>query len=292
MSRKAEKPSRTARVFGGGTIRACVMLMVITGLGVGAQTRLDLFDEQGNHLMFVTFEYDVDQKNISRSVYMSDSTFVRKVVFTKDAQGRSLKETSFNFHDDTVFSTTLEHNGEATVISIRDQFGLDQMGGPVRHSAAGQNSFDFFQKDALINKMGYEYDNEGKLSKVNVYDGAGARIYYGTFSYGGPDGVVTPGKRRAARAAITGRGRNVLLVQFHLERQSQVRCELVSLSGKRIALLFSGTVPYGTQKRTIRIGETPSISAAPGVYLVNLTINGAMAARKKVFIQNYGGGSK
>ena len=40
------------------------------------------------------------------TVYMSDSTFVRKVVTTRDAQGRYQKETSLNFNEDTVFTST------------------------------------------------------------------------------------------------------------------------------------------------------------------------------------------
>ena len=124
------------RSFMRNVIISVLFIVVLKGLPLFAEgnfSRLDLFDAQGNHLMFVTFDYDQDGENTGRSVFMSDSTFMRSTKLIRD-EGRVLKEISYNFNGDTVFTTDYTY-GVNTSFLVRDQFKLNSLGGPLSYKA-------------------------------------------------------------------------------------------------------------------------------------------------------------
>lgn len=270
-------------------LRTCVGALLVLCLVIGSgfsseplKKRLDLFDAQGNHLMFVLFENNNNGKNTSRSVFMSDSTFVRKVIITRDGQGQRTKETSINFNDDTVFSTTYNTSGETKSITIKDQFGVDQLGAPVSYSASGSNDFTISQGGSEINKMSYEYDGQGNPTKISVTDKDKNLLYYGTFS---EVGVATP--RSVSRSnipRISVNGNNLLKARFALTKSARVQCELITLSGRRAGVLFSGLFQQGTHQKNVRIGSSSSLRSAEGIYVVVLSIDGIIMARSKQLI--------
>jgi hypothetical protein len=167
-------------------IRAALLAFALCIASAFAQapTRLDLYDGADNHLMFVTFEYD-GQKNISRTVYMSDSTFVRKIMVERDEQGKSTREVSLNFNDDTSLTTNFHYSGDATFFSIADQFKVDQVGDTVSCLAGDPLHFSLSYKrtNTPAASIGYEKNNDGALTKVTISDNTGGPSYYGVFSY-------------------------------------------------------------------------------------------------------------
>jgi hypothetical protein len=262
----------------GGFLLA-VLLVLFPAL---PQTRLDLYDAQDNHLMFVMFTYDNNGKNTGRTVYMSDSTYVRTVSVQSDASGRRLAETSFDFNGDTVFSTAYGTSGETRSISIRDQFGLDQLGGAVSYRSSGTNDFIISQRGADIDKMSYEFDDEGNPSKITVSDPTGTLLYYGMFS---EVGVVTPWSIvRSTIPRISVRGNNLLMTRFALTRSATVRCELVTLSGRRAVILFNGVFPQGVHQKNVRISSVSSLKNADGIYMIVLSIEGIIMARSRQLV--------
>jgi len=54
-------------------IAICLTLAPLSGAPV---KRMDIFDNAGNSLLFVEFEYDNNGNNIARSVFMADSSSV------------------------------------------------------------------------------------------------------------------------------------------------------------------------------------------------------------------------
>ena len=103
--------------------------------------------------MFIEFEYDASGANISRSVYMSDSTFIKKTVIQNSSDGKKVKETSLNFNEDTLFSASFKTDGSKNSINVKDQFGVDQFGGDVSYTEATTDNFDISQNSKLINKI-------------------------------------------------------------------------------------------------------------------------------------------
>jgi YD repeat-containing protein len=274
------------------TNRLCRRIPVVLftiGIAVHAvfsQNRLDLFDSQGNHLMFVMFENDRDGSNIGRTVYMSDSTFVRHVGISRNAQGERIKETSFDFNDDTAYTASYSKSGESTNLSVRNQFGMDQFGGPVSYRASGTNDFIVSQRDADINKMTYEYDAQGNPTKITVSDVAGTMLYYGTFS---EVGVIAP--RNGARYTsprIAMHGNGILTARFVLAKPAMVRCELMTLQGRRAGVLFNETFPRGAHRKNVRIASSASLRNADGMYLVILSIDGVVMSRSRQLIVRSG----
>jgi hypothetical protein len=255
------------------------------------QTRLDLFDAQDNHLMFVRFAHDSTGKNtgLGRTVFMSDSTFVRNVSVQTDASGQRLTENSFNFNGDTVFQSKFGSSGTASTITTRDQFGIDRFGGAVSAASAGDLQYDMSQSGSLINKITYEKDGEGRLSRVTISDPNNTLLYYGTFSYV-VEGVVVPGKRWAPRSTIGQKGRGALVLRISLDKPSAVRCELLSLSGRRVGVMLDGRFPKGAHRRLIPLVSQHSRALAIGVYCVSLSIDGRTVAVKRLLVQDRGAG--
>lgn len=270
-------------------ILLAVLLISAFTFAASPVKRLDMFDEQDNHLMFVNFEYDTNGNHISRSVYMSDSTFKRKTIFENDAQGNRIKETSLDFNYDTILTTTLGNDGGKTSFSIIDQFGNDQLGGAVSYSESGEGNYDIFQGSSIINKMVYDSDAQGKVTKISVLDKDGLILYYAKVTYEEVGNIGVFGGKTGLAPAILTKGSKYLELHFHLSTPARVECDLFSLSGRRVAILLNKRFAKGVYRETVRVASTVPVLAA-GVYLVNLSINGKIVTRGKYILYNSRGG--
>lgn len=267
-----------------------VIILLHTLVPVSASERLDLFDAAGNHLMFVLFENDANSKSSSRTIYMSDSTFVRKVVTVRDAQGKKTRETSLNFNEDTLFSTTFGTSGDSKTMTIKDQFGTDELGGPVSYRASGAADFIFSQQGTAINKISYEYTPQGTPATISVADNAGKLLYYGKFS----EVSIAASKHPVGKSLtqISIRGNNVLKVQFFLTQPAVVKCELIALDGRHAGALFNSAFPGGTHHKNIRISASAlSARTTEGIYLVVVSVDGKVRASDKLLLMRSGRGS-
>jgi len=255
-----------------------------------ASERLDLYDAQENHLMFVLFDTNAGSNSSSRTVYMSDSTFVRKVVTVRDALGKKTRETSLNYNEDTLFSTTFGTSGDSKTMTIKDQFGTDELGGPVSYRSSGAADFIFSQQGTAINKISYEYTPQGQPVTISVTDNAGKLLYYGKFSEVSIVAPKHPVNKNFTQISI--RGNNVLKVQFFLTQPAVVKCELIALDGRHAGALFNTAFPGGTHHKNIRI-STGALSArtAEGVYLVVVSVDGKVRASDKLLLMRSGRGS-
>jgi hypothetical protein len=269
------------------TFLAAITLVSSTFPSVLGPRRLDLFDAQGNNLMFVTFQYE-NGINTTDSVFFSDSTFTRKVFVKRDAQGLVSAEAAINFADDTVFNSAFTPSGANMNLQVKDQFKIDQFHGIVSYSKASDLEFNFFQSGAQINKVSYVYGADGWPKKVNIFDKDNNLAYYGLFdsSY---TGVLSPqGKSFAPRPSLTLKGNNALAWEFTLDHASKVTCDAISLAGRRVATLFSGNLPIGVHSKTIPMGGIPSMTN--GVYIAVMSIDNKPVARTKFIIQHARGG--
>jgi hypothetical protein len=250
--------------------------------------RLDLFDAQGNSLMFVIFENNASGIDTAYSVYFSDSTFTRRVSVKHDAQGLVTSEAALNFANDTVFNSTFASAGATTNINVADQFKIDQFKGTVSYSKASDLEFNFFQAGSPINKMTYEYSANGRPTGIKIFDKDNNLAYFGLFDSSNV-GILSPqGKRFAPRPSLSLKGNNALAWDFTLDHASKVTCDVISLSGRRVATLFSGNLPAGVHSRTIRMGGVPSMTN--GVYVAVMSIDDKPVARTKFIIQHVRGG--
>lgn len=242
--------------------------------------RADFYDASGNHLMYVEFVYNNDGKNIERNVYMSDGYFKRRTVLINNSSGKREKEVSYDFNDDTSIVTTFGNDGDKTKFTVRDQFKVEQFGGDISFSGSG-NDFDFFQKGSLINKMKYV----GK--RIEVLDKAGALAYYVEL-----DNVpIRKIDRKIAPSlmAVQVRGNNQFLFHLTLSSPSAVSCDLISLSGKKVATLFSRNLVSGKISESVNLSSVAP-GLAGGVYLVNMSIDGKRVYRDKVLVKISGKG--
>jgi len=273
---------------------ASLLLCAVATSAAVFPTRLDLFDASENKLMYIIFEYE-GGRNVSRTVYMADSTFVRRVMITRNADGVPTNEVSYNFNDDTSLVTSYQYTGGAAQVKIVDQFRMDQIGGTVNYSASDKPDYEltFKKTGALAAKVQYEKDSEGNLDKVTIVDKNGNVQYYGKFT-NDVVGVVQQSERRGQKGAqviITPRGAQRLELQLDLDAAGDVRCELITLSGRCAAVLLTAQVKAGQQKLQLRFNGNER-RVANGVYLLTVSINGKTVVHSRYLHQNsaIGGG--
>jgi hypothetical protein len=270
--------------------RAVVSVLLCTVVASAAvlPKRLDLFDASENKLMFITFEYE-NGRNVSRTIYMADSTFVRKVMITRNADGAPAKEVSFNFNDDTSYVTSYQYSGTAAQVKIVDQFKMDQIGGTVNYSSIAKPDYELtFQKtSAQAARMKYEKDGEGNLNKVSVFDKGGKLQYYGLFT-NDEVGVIQKSqntRHKSDQAIVKTRGPELLELQLSLEAAGEVRCELITLSGRSAAVLFAARADAEQQRLQFHVNGNGR-RIANGVYLLTVSIEGKMVVHQRYLHQN------
>jgi hypothetical protein len=172
-------------------------------------------------------------------------------------------------------------------MTVKDQFGIDQLGGTVNYKQAGDNGFDFFQGSALLNRISYERDSDGK-TKIKVLNTTGDLQYYATLKTSGPThtNIKVPINKTPTFMA---KGSNLYELNFTMQKPTVARCELISLSGRHVATLFNKVYTAGTAKEIVRLGGNMS-HIANGVYLMNLTVDGQRILKEKILIQSNRGG--
>jgi hypothetical protein len=265
---------------------AILMCLAVALAYANSPQRLDLYDNAGNHLMFVTFEYE-NQKNVSRTVYMSDSTFVRKTFVTYDLQGNRARESSLTFNSDTSYVSEYQHRGDTALFSIRDVFGVDQLGGKVRYLTDDSLSFIFSYQTAgssVTYVIGYEKNQQGDLAKVTVSDYVQGPLFSGFFSYTGSPVKALRTLEKKPLASVRLRNAKVLDLGLNLEKPSLVKCNIVSLSGRRAGVLFEGWLSAGAQSKSIRLAGLGRL--ADGVYLLTVSVDGAAVMKTKYLFQH------
>jgi len=278
-------------------LRYLVIVSVLCIVGISQAKkprRLDLYDNFENLLMFVTFEYNESGVNTKRTVYMADSTFVRDVLINYDANNQRANEVSYDFNKDTSFVTAYQRNGNVTSFSIRDQFKLDHVGGMVSYAQDPNQlnyTLQYNETGAQAATMVYSKDAEGNLAQVVVTDQSGKEQYIGKFIYenlGAKEQLVHKGQLKSV--AISQRGASMLDLRINLPTAGNVRCELMTLSGRRVQQLFNGKLNAGFHSRHFRISNSTSGTVSNGVYLVIVSVNGVNVLQER-YLHQYAGAS-
>jgi hypothetical protein len=137
----------------------------------------------------------------------------------------------------------------------------------------------------------YEKDAEGNLTRVLVNDEGGVPQYYGVFT---SEGVSVKGRRMDPKvlpqAQVKVRGGSVIEVRFNLRTAGEVRCDLVTLSGRNAATLLEGHMDPGDQRRSIHLGNRVLRGVAGGVYVVVVSVDGVTMSRSRYVHQSAGMG--
>jgi hypothetical protein len=275
-----------------------IMLLATMVFSATLPTRLNLYDNANNYLMYIDFIYDQTNptKLLGRTMYMADGTFMRDVVlYTDPASGKRTSEVSTNFNSpngawgkgDTSFVMGYTYNANTTSFTLKDQFKLDFLGGPIYYANPVPNETPsaqvvselFYQLDnSPAAKIVYENDAAGSLSKIYIYDQTGVQQYYGVFaSVGVTRRIGSVATTPQARVRI--RGGVGVDVQLSMAKPGLVKCELMTLSGRSAGTFFNEVVQKGDFLKSFRTGSR--LKAANGVYLFVVSVNGKVVTSSR-----------
>jgi hypothetical protein len=244
---------------------------------------LHFYDAADNSLMFIEFEYDALGVNTSRTVYMSDTTFIKKIDIESASDGNKIRETSFNFNDDTLFSATFKSDADKNSFNVRDQFGVDQFGSDISYTETGTDKFDITQNNKLINKI--SYIKEGDIYKrINVADNNGTLIYYAIVEYESGAGVVYSSKKNNTVPTLRSLGKNRFEIRFTMLKPAPVSCELTTLTGRQVGKIVYHNFTSGTVSEIINFNKSLS-NITTGVYLLSISIDGNRVLKEKILVQ-------
>lgn len=248
-----------------------LIILIPASLSAFQPSRMDVFDNSGNALLFVEFEYDSDGKNTGRSIYASDSTFLRRTAFMNDESGKRDKEFSFNFNDDTTGYTVFSAQNDRQTVESFDRFGLSQFGKPVNYSEEKEHEYAFSQSGASMYNMVYTYTSEDELSRIDVMDKNSQMVYYATFSSQSRTIRRNMISSYAPRLTICN---NICRISVTLEKESTVKAVMYNLAGKQLMVAFSKKLKAGPQTADFKIDQKRTTVTASGIYFIRLTVDG------------------
>lgn len=267
-----------------------IMLLQLSSFVMAGQSpsRIDLYDGSDNHLMYITFKYDADGCNVGRTIYMADSTFMRDVVIMYNDLGQRIREVSYNFNGDTIYTSNYVHSKDGTGFTLRDRFGLDLAGDRVIYSNVNPSYVDLIYEHSTDHAatVSYTRDSEGRPQRVDITNKPGRDVYYGIFTYSTAiDDSRSKLKREKLPPVSIQTMASRITVAFNLRSSGEVRCELLTLSGRRVALLHNGKMPQGTFTRHFNLdGDAGRLSS--GVYLIKVSINGSAVLNSRYLHQS------
>ncbi|MCX7727431.1 MAG: hypothetical protein N2053_11365 [Chitinispirillaceae bacterium] len=271
-----------------------LLSMISTVFSALLPVRLDIYDASDNHLMFVEFKYE-NGRNTERIVYMSDSTFVRRVYIRYRQDGSRKEELSYNFNEDTSFILTYKDGGftvESYINRAEDlkENRLDYVGGAVRWETLDNLNFNLFYNvdNSLAAIMNYEADESGNLVRVRIKDPLSEDEYVGVFT-NEEVSVKQPyiGNQRLNYFDLKRSGGGIIEFEVNLTNKKEVSCELIGLNGVKVRTLFKEGLKEGNYKKTIRIGRGNE-KLPNGVYVLIFKIDGKVIMKSRYLHQYVG----
>lgn len=249
-----------------------ITAVVLSTVSVSAQIdRMDIFDRADNRLLFVKFEYDKDGKNTGRSVYNSDSTFLRRTIFVIDKTGKTVREISFDFNNDTIIKTDFSTIDKKPGISVFDQFNFNQFGAPVSYASDGENNYDIYHNGSVIYRMKYLYDSNGELNRIDVLSTSNSLLYYAVVST--PSGVVRRSRISLKSVPKITFSNNHCNITANLTAVTDLKVCIYNLSGQIVCVPFSRRLNPGILKEQFSVDD-PSRKLPGSLYIATLYING------------------
>lgn len=253
-----------------------ILLIFLSGaVAVFSKTvdRIDIFDRADNHLLFVTFDYDSAGNKTGRTVYASDSTFLRSTTLAFDGTGKIVRETSVNFTGDTVFSTTRSYQGNSSTFSVYDQFGLDQLGSPMSLNESSPGTFSVSQSGSSAGyKEVHVFNGDNMLTRINLCDQSNTVIYYAIVTNATSIASDFYRKIRNSASVVFGKS-NRLLLRLFLGRKANVSIAVYDLTGRKVSVPVNKNYKSGRIKAAVPVSTAGGKPLASGAYVIRILVD-------------------
>jgi hypothetical protein len=258
-----------------------LVLCISTFVSASPIARIEIFDAADNQLLFVTFDYNDKGICIKRNVFASDSTFMYSTTPQPKSATGPTKEVSLDFNNNPLYTTTVNapSNG-TTAFSTVDQFGLSQYGAPLGYTEGTPNTFNVTQSGARLCSQQYEYNPDGQLSRITIFDKNGNKAWYASVSTPGV-AVRKLAKPLPLHLLRVNVNQGVVRLQCSMAAEQFISAELLTPHGRKVLSLVHKNIPKGNHNFTTPTGSF----LASGVYIVRVTINGTPALTRRIIAQ-------
>jgi hypothetical protein len=244
-------------------------------------TRMDIFDTADNHLLFVTFAYNGSGECTGRSVFTSDSTFLRSSSFTPRSATAGGKDVYVDYNENTVFTTTIQPSADGeTSFSTVDLFGQTQYGSPLKYRESDSENYDVSQDKTKLCSQEYVYNDDKELTRINVSDKNEKSAWYALVSH---EDVSVRHKRipllnRPVQVSVN---RRAMRLRFGLTTGGIVGCELFSPAGRKVLTILKKRLGAGSQTFIVK-----DLQISAGAYIMKMTVNGKPMVNRTVVVQD------
>jgi hypothetical protein len=267
--------------------RLVIILAFFAGGGLQAAAsdpveRLDFFDNAGNLLYYVAFERDNTDAVTGRTVYDREGYMLWYTAIETDAQGRKSRETYYDFKDfaSNVFEYT--YAADTTGFAVTDKYMEHDDPGETLIEYTGsynagqsEGTFDFMNSlGAATHRLSYEFDGEGKVTKINVADASGALTHYVTPVYA-VGAVHSPAQKFSQDIRLQQLSGGAVRLSFALTEPRMVSAAVFDLRGRLAQPLLERRFGSGRHVRLLK----PALRG-DGIYFLHVSAGGNGAVQK------------
>lgn len=243
------------------------------------------FDCNDNALFVMTYAYQGDRV-IQRNLYDADGAFLRSTVIQYNGAGKRIRETYLDYKGDTCSSSIYSYSSDvAAGFDYNDYYNYQPKVYSGNYARSSEGHYDFTRASGTAShSMDYEYDDQGHVTRVNVFDSAGVLTHY--VKVVSPDIIrVEEGVNHAnPQHLIESIGPEGFNLRLSIGHPTRVGAVLYDIRGRVVAVPMHRVVAEGNYKMRIQFKDTFRLRNS-GVYLLKVSTGSNQEIRKLVVVR-------
>jgi hypothetical protein len=243
-----------------------LFLFMLAPVFAGPVDQLTLYKNPGGMILYVTFEYDVNGKNISRTIYDWGGFVIRRTAVFEDA-GRTVQQNYHEGNGELRSYALYAYAGEQKTVSIFSEFSqlLFQAS---YNTASANNNYTLSTGE----RMAYEYNGDGTISLIKIFDKDNNWTHYARVHYQGQSATGKPQTSgRNGVSSIRKLSASAVEFVFSLEKDRRVRADVYDVRGCLVSSVLDRIYQKGEHRLVLDVGKNRKL-AQEGVYILKFTL--------------------
>ncbi len=230
-----------------------------------AAKQLNIYDCQGNMLMYVKFEYNSNGENIGRTVYNWQGYLLRRTEIKLEDEKVAL-ENYLDGSGELRNKVTPSYKGTIKTSSIFDEFNT-KLFETSYDTASPDNSYDLSNAGRVL----FEYGIENKIRKISVLDTAGNPIHYATVQYNVLLNSDGPGVEESFISSLKLVSPGRVRLNFTLGLSQRAKAQLFNLQGNPVNEILNRRFQKGRHSFILEVLGNNAI-IPNGIYILKFSL--------------------